>query len=428
MSVVWTANLSTPFVVEIAKKASLVGLRAINSVGKFALSLYMLRYIGLADVGVFGLLIGAATVIPAVFGFGLSDWTARQLVDLQRNEAIARITTRLAFTVGIHALGQPLIWIANAWLGYPIPSSLVVPIALILFLEHLGANSYGALLARGRVIFASILLFISSGFWPLLAIGIGLIFPSARTLEFILWTWLGGLSFMTALLLIFAAQNNRLRAVRLRVGWLISGIRGGVPFFLTDIGAVGNLYFDRFLVSALLGLELTGVYIFFWSAANAMHTLVVYGVVHPLVPKLVRSANNKDANAFKSERNAIVREAVVWTALLSAALCVMIYFVVPLLGRPLLEQSMAIFWLILIATLLRMAADGVNFGLYAVRRDQAMAVVSLGGVAASAALNAVFIPLMGLTGAGLAYIAIAAAMLWLRYALVRSVRIGVSNV
>ena len=229
---------------------------------------------------------------------------------------------------------------------------------------------------------------------------------------------------MSGLLTVFVLQDRRWQAAGLRWRWLANGLRGGLPFYLTDMGAVGSLYFDRFLVSLFLGLEPTGVYIFFWSAANAMHTLVVYGVMQPQVSKLIRSANKGDAVAFNRLRRDLLIESWGWAGLLSAGLCVLIYVAVPLFGRPLLEQSLAIFWLIMVATMLRIAADGLNFGLYAIRRDRAMAAVSLSGVTASAALNAALIPLAGLAGAGLAYIATAAGLLACRHVLIRDAKFG----
>jgi hypothetical protein len=162
-----------------AAQCTLIALRGMNTVGKLVLTLYMVTYIGLADLGIYGLLVGASIAVPAIFGFGLTDWTARQVVRLRSAEAMPLVTTRLLFTLLVHLVGQPLAWAANALLGYPIPASLVIPIALILLLEHLGTDAHAPLVARDRVMFAHVLYYFRAGLWPLVAVLLGLLYPAA---------------------------------------------------------------------------------------------------------------------------------------------------------------------------------------------------------------------------------------------------------
>jgi O-antigen/teichoic acid export membrane protein len=196
---------------------------------------------------------------------------------------------------------------------------------------------------------------------------------------------------------------------------------------VTDVGAVVSLYFDRFLVSAFLGLEATGVYTFFWSAANVVHTLAAYGIVQSHAPKLIAAAKQGRADKFVRLRRQLLLESWSWAALLSIALCIALYLALPFLGRPLLEQSLPIFWLIMFATVLRIVAEGYHFILYAMHRDTAMAAASLMGMAASAALNAMLVPMLGLFGASLAYTLAAAALLVVRRGLAQNQKFGAGH-
>jgi O-antigen/teichoic acid export membrane protein len=76
--------------------------------------------------------------------------------------------------------------------------------------------------------------------------------------------------------------------------------------------------------------------------------------------------------------------------------------VLPFLDQPLLKDYLPIFWIILLATLLRIAADAYGFALLALHRDRAIAIIALAGVVASAALNLILTPLAGLWGASFA--------------------------
>jgi len=91
----------------------------------------------------------------------------------------------------------------------------------------------------------------------------------------------------------------------------------------------------------------------------------------------------------------------------------------PYLDRPLVQDYLPAFWVILLATLLRIAADSYGFMLLALHRDRAIALIALSGAIASALLNLVLTPLAGLWGASLAYVLTSAGLFAARYALCR---------
>lgn len=402
------------------RQIAMLALRGGATAAKFALSLYMARYLGLADLGIYGLLVGAATAVPAILGFGLTDWTTRNLVGLPVAAAMPAVTSRLALTVAVHAVGQPLAWAANAVLGGPIPASLVVPIGLILFLEHLANDAYAALLARNRALLGASLMFMRSGAWPLFVIGWGMLDPRARTLEVVLDGWVAGLAAMWLMIAAFTALHGRWRCIALRPSWLRQALRGGWPFYLNDIATVGNLYVDRFLVSVFLGLELTGVYVFFWSVANVVHNLAVYSLMQPNVPRLVSAAAAPDPAVFRRLQRSLQLECGAWAVLMAIGAAALMPLLLPLIDRPLLQQNLAVFAIVMVATLLRAAADSYNFVLLALHRDQAIAATSLAGVAATAALNLVLIPLAGLDGAACAFLIVSLVLVTARYRLSRA--------
>ena len=100
-------------------------LRMANTAAKFLLALYTARYLGLADLGVYGLLVGGTILTPALLGLGTSDWVVRQIVTMSHAQALAAMTTRLALPVVMHAIAQPLLWLVNVALGAPVPWPLM---------------------------------------------------------------------------------------------------------------------------------------------------------------------------------------------------------------------------------------------------------------------------------------------------------------
>ncbi len=387
-------------------QAILLGLRLGNAGAKFALAVYMARWLGLEEVGLYGLLVGAATAVPAILGFGLNDWTARRIVGAPREAAIPAALTRLSVTLGVEAVLQAAAWAALVAAGMPIAASTAMLMSAILVLEHLAIDDYALEIGRERPTFANLQLFLRAGFWPVPVIAWGILDPAARTIDVVLGGWLVGLVVMWAVVLARSLSGGRWRLLRFDRTFPATALRGGVPFWLADAGAVGNLYLDRFVVSAFLGMEATGVYTFFWSFANVVHTLAVNGVIQPQVPRLIAAERSGDPTRFAAERSRLARDSRLWAVLLLGVVGVGLPALLPWLGRPALGENLPIFWVVLVATTARIASDTYGFLLYALHRDHAIAATALTGVAGTGLVGVTLIPLFGLPGAAATYLVV----------------------
>lgn len=397
----------------------LMALRLGSMVAKFLLALYTARYLGLADLGIYGLLVGAATMVPWALGFGVTDWTMRQIAILPRAEAAARITTRLSLSLAVHIVGQPIAWAINAALGSPIPWPIVFAGGAILLLEHLACDAGDMLIARNHPMLGAVLLFVRAGLWPFAVIAWGVLNPAARTLEWLLIGWFAGLAIAWIGLAFYLLREERWRQLALRPRWLMRGIAQSVPLYIKDLAGSLNLYLDRFLISFFLGLELTGVYTLFWSICNVVHNLSVASIVQPQLPQLMSSAA-RGAEPFRTLERKLQIEVAIWTALLVVAAVIAIPPLLPYLDRPLLQANLTVFWIVLAATVLRIGADSYGFVLLALHRDTAIAIISVAGVAASAVLNVALVPVFGLKGAGYAFVLTALGLFVARYWMTRA--------
>lgn len=397
----------------------LMALRVGSMAAKFLLALYTARFLGLADLGVYGLLVGAATMVPWALGFGTTDWTMRQIATLPRHEAAPCIATRLALPFALHAVGQPLAWAFNAAFGAPIPWHIVFTGGAILLLEHVSCDANDLLLARGRAVFGAVLLFVRAGLWPLAVIAVGLVNPAARTLEALLLAWIGGLLLAFLVLGGYLMMDGRWRLLALRPRWMLRGIATSVPLYIKDLAGSLNLYLDRFLISAFLGLELTGVYTLFWSFGNVVHNLSVASLVQPQLPRMFDTAA-RGPEAFRALERRLQLEVMVWTALLVIGAVIAMPLILPFLEKPLLTANLPVFWIILAAIVLRIGADSYGFVMLAQHRDSAIALISVAGVIASAAFNVVLVPAFGLSGAGYAFVLTALGLFVTRFWITRA--------
>jgi O-antigen/teichoic acid export membrane protein len=397
----------------------LMALRVGSMSAKFLLALYTARYLGLADLGIYGLLVGAATMVPWALGFGTTDWTMRQIATMARVDAAACVTTRLALTLVVHIIGQPIAWAINAALDAPIPWPIVFAGGAILLLEHVACDANDLLLARGRAVFGAVLLFIRAGLWPLAVIAWGLVNPAARTLDWLLIGWIGGLLLTFVALAVYLLAEQRWRLIALRPHWMLRGIAGSVPLYIKDLAGSLNLYLDRFLISLFLGLELTGVYTLFWSFGNVVHNLSVASIVQPQLPRLIDAAARGPA-VFRPLERRLQIEVLAWTAVLVIGAVIAMPLILPFLGKALLFANLPVFWLILAATVLRIGADSYGFVLLALHRDTAIAVIAVAGVILSAVLNLVLVPAFGLYGAAYAFVLTALGLALTRFWITRA--------
>jgi O-antigen/teichoic acid export membrane protein len=175
------------------------------------------------------------------------------------------------------------------------------------------------------------------------------------------------------------------------------------------------MFLDRFLISLFLGLELTGVYTLFWSIANVVHSLAVYSVLQSQLPLLIAAGQDPDQAEFRALERRLQIEIGTWALLLALVMAVATPLLLPFLGQPLLHQYLSVFWIVLGATLLRIAADSYGFVLLALNRDHAIAVIAVAGALASAGMNVVLTPLAGLWGAAIAYVITSGGLFAARY-------------
>jgi O-antigen/teichoic acid export membrane protein len=393
----------------------LVATRVGATTTKFLLTIYTARYLGLADLGIFGLLMGATTIVPAVVGLGMTEWVMRKIVDLPRTEALPLIASRLSLTLCIHLVVQPIAFMLDVLLGEPIPLRIALLSGGILLLDNLGNEAADMLMARRRIFLSYFVTFLRAGAWPIPVMIIGLLYPATRTLEFLLLGWLGTLILCCLIMVGLVLPNGRWRYLRPHVGTLLRNLHSGVGLYVKDVSSTISMFLDRFLISIFLGLELTGVYTLFWSVANVVHSLAVYGVLQAQLPHIIATAQSGDRASFRSLERYLQIETGIWALLLTVGAAIATPLLIPYLDEPLVQDYLPVFWVILLATLLRVAADSYGFVLLAQHQDRAIATIAVGGAIVSAALNSILTPLAGLWGASVAYVLTAGGLFAARF-------------
>lgn len=393
-----------------------VALRIVSQVLRLGVSFYVIGLLGLHAAGIYGLALGAIAIAPALIGWGLNYHLTREIAGRPPAAATPLVRDRLVISLlslaGLSLLAVPATVLAAPRGDWP----LYALILALIWLETISLDLFVALLAVERSFLANFLVLIRSALWALPVVGFGLADPRLRTLEFLLAVWIG---FHLLALAVLAAKLRRWGVTAdlarpIGLAWAAHWLKRRWFIYLSDLGYVGLLYLDRYLVLLMLGLTTTAIYTFYWALANAVQTIVLASVVQVGRPRLVVAASRAAAGEWRSEmRSQLTRTCAVSLGL--AALGFGATTVITLILPPgMIPSDPVLFALLLGATVLRCCSEVLNSGLISRRRDGAYAAVNLSGLT----VTLVAVPLAalagGVHGVGAALAIVAAALLALR--------------
>jgi len=84
-------------------------LRGSTIVLKFGLSFYVARYVGLSELGLYGLVVGATLVLPNFYRAGLTSSIARSLQDAEPAHMTQDLRHYLVWTLACYGLSLGLL-------------------------------------------------------------------------------------------------------------------------------------------------------------------------------------------------------------------------------------------------------------------------------------------------------------------------------
>ena len=149
-----------PILLERARTAiTIVVLRASAIAAKFGIALFIAHFLDLEALGLYGLVAGAAVVVPVVVGLGIISVLSRASVHQDLEEVTAALVPYWAL-VGALYLAATAVCLPWAYLhGEAGPAMLI---GFLLFLEHLNADILVVLNFRSKPRFANLLFTVRS--------------------------------------------------------------------------------------------------------------------------------------------------------------------------------------------------------------------------------------------------------------------------
>ena len=377
---------------------------------RFALSFYIVSQLGLASAGVYGLAIGAISIVPATVGWGLNYFVSREVVGHTPATAAPLIRDRLIITFASLLAGTLIAVPVLIWQTGEITQTQVL-ILILLWLETLALDIYMPMIGLELALFANVLVFVRSALWIPIVVGIGFAVPALKTLDMIFIGWI--LSHLLAIGMLFVYLRRWPMKAGLReekkLSVLVNRARRAWYIYFSDLGIVGLGYADRFILNALLGLVATGIYSFYFSITNALQTLISTAVVQLALPRMVRAFRGGNPAEWQAELRRQMIKTLTFAAVFSVGIFLatelIFYFAPP--GRfPVFRVLLAI---MLLAATIRSGSDLLNVSITSMGRDRMYAVNNVAGVIVAIAFGTGFMYFFGLIGAGLSAAATASS-------------------
>ncbi len=395
-----------------------MSLRLSSLAMKMLLMLYMGKYLGLYDLGTYGLIAAAVALSIPIFGMRLEYRISREIVGLAPHQLVIKLRDEFAFYLSNYILLiiGALLWVL---LFSPEIGLIIIGFTILLcVLEGISTVACTNLIALSRPIVSNLVFFFRSSIWVIPAIALGLYDPSFRTVETIITLWAGGV-FISIAVVAYIWRDLPWRAALsapFDKSHLYSNIKKILPIWFGEMSIVAALYIDRFVVEHFLGREYVGILSFYGAFIIAISSLLASGIFAFAYPKMI--AMHKDGQ-FK-ELSSLTKKITIQAAISTMALAVIIGAVIPILGdymeRPEFRQHVPVLWLMLLASWINLTTSSLKHLSYARHQDWAIWGGNFLLLALTASLNIIMVSIFGFIGVGYsAVIASLALVIWRIY-------------
>ncbi len=394
-----------------------MGLRASALLAKFLFTIFVARYLSLEALGIFGLVASIIFVYSAIIDFALFTRISRNAVTQTNDKLFKELTYYSKYAFFVIFLTMVLALIMAAVLGN---YSIIMLSAVIIVLEYLNNNFYNLLLNLSRPFMANFLYTLRSGVWMIIYMVAALAFPECRSISYLLLFWLMGaaislviLSFLMRKLKEKPPLNSIKPTQPPFFTWFRDNRFKARKLYHTNIILTISQYMSHFLISALLGLELLGVYVYYMQVFSALLNLLDTGVIQLYRPKLVKLFKSAPED-YKASYLKCVKHTLLLACLMGAASIPVIYYITAFLNRPMVLEYFSLYPMIFMLLMLTVFARVRMSVFYSQHRDELTFTIYFVNIVVGVGLTITFVLLFNLYGAVLAALILACVQLYVQ--------------
>lgn len=267
-------------------------IRSVTMVARFLLIFILAKMLTPSEFGFYGLI--AATIAYALYFVGLDFYVylTRELIKTPLKKAGGLLRRQLVLSGALYCLVFPVLGLILAHHNWP--KMLVLNCLFLIFLEHFNQEIMRILVAIGRPLQASVVLFLRHGSWVFVLCSLNYFGNTIITLSLVMQYWiLGGIA--AGLLGIHAIFGLRFAGWRDPIDWrwMKKGIQISGLFLIASLCIRGIFTFDKYLVEHFLNIEAVGAYVLFLGVANALILFLDAGIFSLSLSPLLKLCNEK---------------------------------------------------------------------------------------------------------------------------------------
>lgn len=381
-----------------------MGMRGTSLVVKFIFTLFVARFMGFDVLGSYGLVASSSIIASLFFGLTLIHTISRNAVTQTREEICQNLRYYGLYIVSIYSI----LFLSSFVLGHFFSQTLLFNLILcVILLEHINGDFYRLFLNLSQPFIANLLHFFRTATWMIIYMLLASFIEGIQTLNWLMTFWILGnlISIVCTLYMMRDWPWTGLKLNTRLFKWVKTEFSFARNQHVTSVLTSLSQYWGHFLISIFLGLELTGVYVFFMQVQSALMNLACTGVLQIARPKLVRAFKNK-TNEYMNIFFKCLRDTSLVTSLMALAAWPMIYITIQYLNKPLAIEWFPIFSYVLVLFMTKMVYETLNLIFYSQYRDDLVLKISIVFIILSLALNTLAVMLFSLWGAVLSQIVV----------------------
>jgi glycosyltransferase involved in cell wall biosynthesis/O-antigen/teichoic acid export membrane protein len=348
---------------------TIMSMRVGMLAAKFILSIFMARYMGLKEIGIYGLIVGASGTVQAVLRGGIFLLICRDVVRQSRFELMHDLRHYISGILFLYLLLAPVAIICGQYWGEPAVAILILCVFLT---DHLAFDSYVLINNLQYPKLANFVYSLQSAVWIYLLVICAVFYEPFRSLKVLLAFWTGG-GLMALGIVLWLTRDwpwKKVFSQKLQLQWYLSKMRSSARLYFADVLGVVNYYLDRYIVSLFLSLEMTGIYVFFSQVMTATWNLVNSGVLVVYAPHLIRAYDPNNTAPFNKFYRQCIKRTYMATLGLALLSGVTVPFIVTLTGNRALLDHMPLLWVMLLALHFKIGGTCAGSGLFAMHKDR----------------------------------------------------------
>jgi O-antigen/teichoic acid export membrane protein len=384
---------------------SLMAMRSFLLIIKFLLTLFITHYLDFESLGFFGLLSAAGVMAPSILGFGIMYNIIRHAV----TKDIYEITQDILFYGKFITVLYAVLLIICLTYGIVYNQFLLAMLGIfVVFCEHINGEFYALFLNLSKPFFANLIHFVRSALWAVFYMIGAYIYPEWRHIETLLIFWLVGsviaaYCYLTQLRLNKETATDNIETLSSYCKKLIDKIKNSSVVYANACVTSLSQYADRYIITAILGLELAGVYIFFWQIYSALSNLLYTGVIQLYRPKLVRAYKEKDP-IYNSLFKTCLKKSILLASIFAIITGITLYIFLPHFDKPLIEIYFHLTYWIFIGFIVSIIVEVMSLILYSSHRDAISLKIKIISFLNIIIFNVFFTYFYGLNGAGISFL------------------------